>query len=523
MMPPNITATAAAMANVFIEPEHLLRTMVSFALRCFAATGLHARQVFQARRLAVDEVQVLARAPIIGLRTEIRHVNDESVTLPMAAGVAKPLADASRQMGAPVHDDIALPALPLTDVVEYRDAAGRLHDPAEAAAECGSELGQPARQATLRQTAVLRTVIAVHALGVVARRKVGASRRGRRIILAAATARRLAFACLGRLQQGKTEFPVGGSHLLPLRRQPWNPAIRRIDNQRRARPDVLVGQEHRVIIRAGDVELGPALRGPLLAVERRSLFVEFFPLCCGEKFLVRISGRALEGRVKFVRPNYLQVGLAPRRFQRHPHLARPLSRSRYDGQRNGHRSGGAEGGGGNGDSYRQAREAVAHDDLLCRAVFYCSEIPPWTHICPLCGLVLVYRGSVCREKMVLRGVCANVLDQRTKRRTSISGLGAAYPAADHPPQRRRQKPPRRTQPRSPSSVRIAARARASTACRRSVEGSGTAGRSCCPASPRCSGCAREIDHSAAKNRSHAGDLPRWSCARRHRETRHAGS
>src|SRR5712675_1047451 len=322
-MPPNITATAAAMANVFIEPEHLLRTMVSFALRCFAATGLHAGQVFQARRLAVveqriffrkadksrgavlggriralplrkgavfcarstqqpreaivsfdaarlvinsvrliallgefllygpglsphgrifdghdvfkrgrggprpalGEVQVLARAPIVGLRTEIRHVNDEGAALPMAAGVAKPLADASRQMGAPVHDDIALPDLPLTDVVEYRDAAWRLHDAAEAAAECGSKLGQPARQAALRQTAVLRAVIAVHALGVVARRKVGASRRGRRIILAAATARRLAFACLGRLQQGKTEFPVGGSHLLPLRRQPWNPAI----------------------------------------------------------------------------------------------------------------------------------------------------------------------------------------------------------------------------------------------------------------------------------------------------------
>jgi hypothetical protein len=29
----------------------------------------------------------------------------------------------------------------------------------------------------------------------------------------------------------------------------------------------------------------------------------------------------------------------------------------------------------------------------------CSEIPPWTHIGPLCGLVRVYRGSVSREKM----------------------------------------------------------------------------------------------------------------------------
>jgi hypothetical protein len=44
MMPPNITATAAAMATVFIGPEHLLRTMVSFALQRFAATGIHAGQ-----------------------------------------------------------------------------------------------------------------------------------------------------------------------------------------------------------------------------------------------------------------------------------------------------------------------------------------------------------------------------------------------------------------------------------------------------------------------------------------------
>src|SRR5262249_46792427 len=108
-------------------------------------------------RPALNEVQVLARAPIIGLPTEIRHVDDEGIALPMAARVAKPLADVIRQMGAPVHDDVALPALPLTHVVEHRDAAGRLHDAAEAPAECGAELGQPARQAALRQTAVLRT------------------------------------------------------------------------------------------------------------------------------------------------------------------------------------------------------------------------------------------------------------------------------------------------------------------------------------------------------------------------------
>src|SRR5216683_1334660 len=92
-------------------------------------------------RPALDQVQVLARAPIIDFRTEIHHVNDEGITLPTAARVAIPLADAGRQMGTPVHDDVALPALPLAHVIEHRDAAGRLHDPAEAPAECGSKLG----------------------------------------------------------------------------------------------------------------------------------------------------------------------------------------------------------------------------------------------------------------------------------------------------------------------------------------------------------------------------------------------
>src|SRR5262245_22756939 len=82
---------------------------------------------------ALDQVKVLARSKDLGLRTEVGHVDHERVALPTAAGVTKPLADAGRQMGAPVHDDIALPALPLADVVEDRDAARGLHDPTEAA------------------------------------------------------------------------------------------------------------------------------------------------------------------------------------------------------------------------------------------------------------------------------------------------------------------------------------------------------------------------------------------------------
>src|SRR5258708_30216293 len=47
---------------------------------------------------ALDEVQVLPRALIIGLWTEVRYVNDEGVAIPVATGVAIPLADIGRQM-----------------------------------------------------------------------------------------------------------------------------------------------------------------------------------------------------------------------------------------------------------------------------------------------------------------------------------------------------------------------------------------------------------------------------------------
>ena len=110
--------------------------------------------VFERRRPGprptLDEVQVLARALVIGLGTEVRHVDDERVALPVTARVAVPLADVRRQVRAPVHDDVALPPLALTDVVVDRDAARRLDDPAEAAV-VGAEFGQPAGQAALRR------------------------------------------------------------------------------------------------------------------------------------------------------------------------------------------------------------------------------------------------------------------------------------------------------------------------------------------------------------------------------------
>src|SRR5689334_9049752 len=90
-------------------------------------------------RPAFYQMQVLARTPIVGFRAEVRHVDDERISLPVTARVAIPLPDAGRQMRASVHDDVALPTLSLAHVIGHRDPAGRLHDPTKASAECGSK------------------------------------------------------------------------------------------------------------------------------------------------------------------------------------------------------------------------------------------------------------------------------------------------------------------------------------------------------------------------------------------------
>src|SRR5258706_1245921 len=113
----------------------------------------------------------------------------------MTTRVAVPLADIGRQMRAPVHDDVALPSLPLTHVVEHRNAAWCLDDTPEADA---SKLRQPGGQAAVLQRAVLRTIESVHARGVVARRKLRESRRGLRIGVASVARDRLVLARLGR-------------------------------------------------------------------------------------------------------------------------------------------------------------------------------------------------------------------------------------------------------------------------------------------------------------------------------------
>src|SRR5262249_12630576 len=114
------------------------------------------------RRPTLDQVQVFTRPLEVGLRAEIRYVDDEGAALPVSARVAIPLTDAGRQVRAPTHDDVALPPLALTDVVEDGDAARGLHDAAEAA-NTAAELRQPGGQAAVGRRAILRTLMAVHA------------------------------------------------------------------------------------------------------------------------------------------------------------------------------------------------------------------------------------------------------------------------------------------------------------------------------------------------------------------------
>src|SRR2546423_7695598 len=94
-------------------------------------------------RPALDQVQAFACTLKVGLRTEVRHVDHKRAALPAATRVAVPLPDVRGQVRTSVHDDVALPPLPLTHVVKDRDAAGCLHDTPEADV---SKFGQPAGQ-----------------------------------------------------------------------------------------------------------------------------------------------------------------------------------------------------------------------------------------------------------------------------------------------------------------------------------------------------------------------------------------
>ena len=153
---------------------------------------------------------------------------------------------------------------------EHRDAAGRLHDAAEAAAECGSELRQPAGQAALPQRDILRPPADSCALYCTA----AEARRGAARVPGRSCHRRRPEFVLhraGRLCSSATECAFRGSDRLRLEVS-GECARRRIDDQRRARPDVLsdmkaefalvdIGSGFRRARRAGRA-IAPSAPGP---------------------------------------------------------------------------------------------------------------------------------------------------------------------------------------------------------------------------------------------------------------------
>src|SRR5262245_24726719 len=148
---------------------------------------------------------------------------------------------------------------------------------------------------------------------VVARMRILVSGRGFWIVLTASTGRLVVLAGLGRLQQRKPEFAFGSGNLLGFRRHWRQPAIGRIDNARRTQSGTLLGRE-RVVVGAGDVRDGPALRTLIAAQHLRSLLVQVRALGLGEEFLIAEPGRTLQRRVGLIGPDALQIRLAPRRL-----------------------------------------------------------------------------------------------------------------------------------------------------------------------------------------------------------------
>ena len=143
--------------------------------------------------------------------------------------------------------------------------------------------------------------MAIHARGVVARRRIVAPRRRLRIVFAARRRRRICFCrfrspaaarggsrvpsaaifCASGVSGGMR--PFGGSTIM-----------------RGARAGALHGHEHRAI-GAGDIELGAALHALVAPEQRRALLVQFGALFGREEFLVGVFGGALQRRVGFDR------------------------------------------------------------------------------------------------------------------------------------------------------------------------------------------------------------------------------
>jgi short-subunit dehydrogenase len=160
---------------VIVYTSSVLGFVPLAATAVYSATkaALHSYAMSQRFLLKDSGVRVLEMAPP-WVRTDLMNSREAKEAMPLDQFIAETmavfgtdadetLADAARQMWTSVHDDVALPALTLAHVVKNRNSTGRLHDAAEAAGR-GAELGQSAGQATIRQRAILRTIVPVHRL-----------------------------------------------------------------------------------------------------------------------------------------------------------------------------------------------------------------------------------------------------------------------------------------------------------------------------------------------------------------------
>src|SRR4051794_39181993 len=117
-------------------------------------------------------------------------------------------------MRASIHDDVALPSLPLARVVKHRDAARRLNNPG-VTAHHRPKVRQDGGHTPVPQASVLDIDVAIQSSHVVARRELLPPWRRLGVVLPAGARRSvLLLAGFSGLHESELKFPIGGSKLL---------------------------------------------------------------------------------------------------------------------------------------------------------------------------------------------------------------------------------------------------------------------------------------------------------------------
>src|SRR5712691_3493227 len=109
-------------------------------------------------------MQVLAGSLELRLGTEIGHVDDQGVALPVPPRVSPPQADGQREVRTAVHRNHSLPPLALPCVIEDRYSARRLHE-LKGKAGGTTEVRKARAHATLPQASVFGSVGAIDGAG----------------------------------------------------------------------------------------------------------------------------------------------------------------------------------------------------------------------------------------------------------------------------------------------------------------------------------------------------------------------